>query len=584
MRRFVAVALSMLLTAALQCASATAQESPSDAYVSALRIMQALPEPPYATFESNFQAPAMHINLAAWQGYATLYLLLNKDVVSNVSWRTEYHADAHLTTLRTANGTQLVALSPIFDPTWSGAYDWLRYGLQGAPAPASASAQQNPTGLRTIALVTAISPGAYDVDDAGAAQCPSGSPARHLHLRARFAPEDHPLTDVIIDQTTNRFCSMRFTIGSSGLVYTMIGFMELHFGQVGKYWLVTGGNGNIAMQFFGQTYKESPITFNYSGVAFQPTKKALPRPPVFTAALFKHPASSRAAAPSPQAVVVANMASAAAPQPPIKTIVHVYAQQLCVTLRQNVARAIQGLRTNDAIFAQSNNAVADIGTALANTSHFSDIGRATNSSADYAGKNDIDPAVAMNQVKLMHLLAQVQHNLEEIQAALADSKRFPSPPVTNQDRTAANIKAYLEALAKQQEALLNALSGLAQTTEMQQLLARGDGTLGTTNDPAARPGHATPMVSMDDTALTYGDPLDSTDPSTRRADPSIAGGRRGGPNPMQSQAPQNTQVPAHMANNPLAPFFAASLQNEQSTHQAEDALAARVKTAVVSCP
>lgn len=572
-----ATALALGLSAMPLPASAQELSAPEQ-YVRALAAMQALPQPPYVTFESNFSAPDMRINLAPYDGYGTLYLSIGAGA-SSAMWRTDYRPAERRIVLETGNGTKLLALSPIFNPTWQGAYDWVRYGLQGAPARRPTEAVPQPPGtaqLKTIAIVSALSPGAYYVEDAGAQACPGGEPGRHLHLKPRFDPANHPLSDVVVDSKSERFCSMRFTLQSSGLVYAMNGWMELHFGQVGAYWLVTGGNGNIGMQFFGQQYKSSPIAFSYSNLAFEPVHVQIARKPVFTAALFRRPAPQPSSAP-----VVREVAAAQ----PLKTISHVRAIPLCTTLRENVARAIEGLRTNDAVVSQVSSAMDRLGRAYANQSSFARSSDARSSVAVFAGQHDTDPAVTMAQVDLSRLVAQLRHNLEIIYAVLNDKKRFPDPAVTEDDRAAARLKQQLLALAKAQEDLLNTASGMTDTLAMQQMIAQGDGLNGAVNEPAGQPGRGqAKMVGVNDKNVAFDDPLDEMNPSARRSDPAMSAGRVGGPSAAQSPVPASAQAPGTATNNPFERFYGATLQREIEAQKAEKTFASAIEGAAAKCP
>lgn len=531
--------------------------------------MQALPEPPYVTFQSAFSSPAMRIQVAPYEGYGALYLSIGAEP-SDVAWRTEYNTAAGRITLETASGTKLAALSPVFNPTWHGAYDWVRYGLQGAPAKqAQAAAQNGASGIKTIAAVTALSPGAYDVEPAGAQTCPDGTPGDHLRMHARLDPAAHPLTDVVIESSSDRICSMRFHLAGAGLVYSMTGWMQLDFRQIGKYWLIGGGNGEIAMQFFGEEYKHAPLAFAYSSVAFEPPKVPV-RPPVFTSALFRKPAAR---------------AVATAVPPALKTIEHVHAYPICTTLRENVLRAVEGLRTDDAIVGQLTSAVQDMGKAYAANTHFSRSGNDRASVGQFAGKEQADPALAASQMNLSRYIAQLRHNLDVIYATLNDPKRFPEPAVSEGDKQADGLKAQLLEIAKQQEALLNAASGMNDTLSMQQMIAQGDGTLGATNEPDGNVKRNTPIITgTQDKPVAFGDPLDEMDPSQRNGDPAMSAGRIGSASqPQASTTAQTSQMPSDLANNPLTRLYAGALQNEQAAQQAAAALAKAVGAAANKC-
>lgn len=577
MRRFLSAVLAFALGFGPVCAAFAQQESPADVYVRALGVMQSLPEPPYLTYQSTFSSPTVQINVAPYGGAGALFLALGRGP-SAVAWRTDYYGPTAQAVLVLQNGTKLNALSPIFNPTWRGAYDWLRYGLQGRPALGAQSAQPASTGLKTIAALTALSPGAYDVDAGGAQMCPGGTSGVHLRFHPRFDPDAHPLTDVVIDDASNRICSMRFRIGSKGLVYAMTGFMELHFAQAGRYWLVSGGSGDIVMQFFGEAYRHGSIDFAYTGVAFTPQETPV-RVPSFTAALFtRKPAKT-----GPAAVALA--AQPPKPAEQLKTIEHITAIPLCETLKQNVLQAIDGLRTNDAIALQMDTAVRDLAREAVAGSRFATTGQDRNTVNTYAGKDDPDPGLAMTQMQLSRYIAQIRHNLDLIYAALNDPKRFPSPAVTDSDKQAEKLKQALVALAKQQEKLLDSVSGMNDTLSMQQMMAQGDGTFGATNEPDGNTKRNVPAVTgVDDKPVSFGDPLDEMDPASRKTDPSISEGRIGGTTPGSgSAAAQNTATASDLSSNPLLRTYAGALQNEQQAQKAEAELASAVRNAAAKC-
>jgi hypothetical protein len=570
--------LAMLLCS-LAAPQARADDlSPSELYVRALAVMQRLPEPPYVSYRSTFSSSGMRISLARDRGYASLYLLIN-DLQSTLAVQTSYQSAEQRVLLGEPGAGDLVGLSPIFNPTWTGAYQWVRYGLQGKPPTlTSARPPVGPAGIATITVVDALSPGAYIVDDGGAQSCPNGAPGEHLQLRPRWDPMNHPLTDVVIDDDSSRFCSMRFGIASSGAMYTLTGYIELHFSSVANYWLVTGGNGNVGMQIFGRTYKQAPLAFAYTYLAFAPESvvAVAPRKPTFTAALFRRPTPART-----PAVPAAVAAVATATLPP--TIAHVATNALCETLQQNVLRAVAGLHTNDAIFERSNPMVLQMGQTLASVSHFGQSADTPNTMSVFSGKNDIDPSISMNQVQLSRLAQQIARNLQQIEAALNDPTRFPTPPRTRGDLQAAQIKAQLEALAQQQKQLLDAINGLADTTSMQQMMAQGDGMDGAINEGGGSPAH-NKIVGTNDTALTYNDPLDTMDPGSRNTNPTFVGGTIGGPKPNADQAAGSTQIPNALSGNPLGGLYANLLRNQQQLQQAEGVLSTNVKTAAAQCP
>ncbi len=168
------------------------------------------------------------------------------------------------------DGAQKHVETPIFNPTWSGVEAWMKYGFDGPPpgdaigqTSAAPSPTPNPHSPKTIAVVAAVDPGAYHIADGGSARCANGAPGHRLLLYALSKPEIHPLTSVVVDQATMRFCTMDFRMGAaSGLSFT--GAFELHLGAVGPYWLVQDGTADFQVRVLGLSAQHSRIAFAYS--------------------------------------------------------------------------------------------------------------------------------------------------------------------------------------------------------------------------------------------------------------------------------------------------------------------------------
>jgi hypothetical protein len=132
--------------------------------------------------------------------------------------------------------------SPLYDPTWNGAAAFARYGLHPPPAPSSAPVPATPgsNGMPVIGGVSVFTVAFYRLADGGAAVCPNGAAAEAVHLVAFRDPNTHPLTDVVIENQTQRMCSMRFQLHIDGAVaYAPV--VELHFAMVQDYYLSTDG-------------------------------------------------------------------------------------------------------------------------------------------------------------------------------------------------------------------------------------------------------------------------------------------------------------------------------------------------------
>jgi hypothetical protein len=285
--------------------------------VHAVEAMRALESPPYATYASNWKSTGLGFEFEQDRN------LIRIDVGFGSGFSSEQHYDAsyrradRILEFRNDAGDRLVGEGHLLEPTWAGAYDILRYGLRGtapaaivSPSPSGAPdtsapvADSAPTSgpsdaavaMQTvppaIGSVTAISPLYYRVFDNGTRACPGLGDGRALHLVARHDIQQHPLTDVVLDPTTGRFCSMTFVLKLSGLA-GLTGHYTIDFAPFGSYWLVSDGLIDINVRVFGIAAKHATLRWAISGVAtpaFIPDEAFVPPTPEPTEApRGKHP-------------------------------------------------------------------------------------------------------------------------------------------------------------------------------------------------------------------------------------------------------------------------------------------------------
>jgi len=118
------------------------------------------------------------------------------------------------------------------------------------------------------------------------------------------------------------------------------------------------------------------------------------------------------------------------------------AKGFCTTVRDNVAPAVLGLmKTDDLVGAGHRGALK---TA-------DDSRSSTNSALD------------LDYLYLRAVATRMSHNLDVIKKMLADEKRFPKNPVTEDDKFALVMKAQLQAAADRQAVALNHISGIVET-------------------------------------------------------------------------------------------------------------------------
>jgi D-alanyl-D-alanine carboxypeptidase len=226
-----------------------------DLYARAVATMRDLPEPRFLTFVFDVTLQGdISTTLLDRHGIAVFRIWTGPKCrpqgQPSGSWPTSHRASDDLSSIANTPQSHLLTHSALFNPTWTGAYDWLRFGIAGRPFGPRLSAQPSPAPneqLKTIGTVTALAPSSYRISAANAALCPGGQRGRHLVLAARNGDVwIHPLTDVTIDLASTRFCGMRFHSPAEAGV----SFAELHFGTVDGYWMTTSVDTDL--RGFGQ--------------------------------------------------------------------------------------------------------------------------------------------------------------------------------------------------------------------------------------------------------------------------------------------------------------------------------------------
>lgn len=139
-----------------------------------------------------------------------------------------------------AAGTRLALLKA----TWNGIDDWIRYGFEGDPTPATPRPSQTPPPdsgrLRVIASVASFGVAYYDVSDAGPSRCTNGDPGREMVLSPRGDAFKHPLRGATIDETTGLFCTMSFIAPVVALPGIAAGAnVQVHLARVDGYYMAT---------------------------------------------------------------------------------------------------------------------------------------------------------------------------------------------------------------------------------------------------------------------------------------------------------------------------------------------------------
>lgn len=265
----------MLLLHVLTLVSAVAAPpTPQQYYARALDTMNALPMPAYQTFDLRLKAGGAEISTSCSPGAGAAFSVgWGRGMHHDLQTQGEYSLSGNAAAIRESDGTYCRDDAALFKPAWAAMHDWMTYGISQPPSSpphrAPEGAPTNAPGLHTIASVTALAPAAYDVFERGAATCPSGTPGHALHLIARSDPDKHPLTDVVIETRTMRFCSMRFRLVNAVVAGTGAkGDMTVDFGENNGYWSVTHGYAVVSLRMLGVSLKHFSLDLSYADMQY----------------------------------------------------------------------------------------------------------------------------------------------------------------------------------------------------------------------------------------------------------------------------------------------------------------------------
>jgi hypothetical protein len=81
-------------------------------------------------------------------------------------------------------------------------------------------------------------------------------------------PDTHPLRRVVIDDTDRRFCMMRFALSGVDGPADYRGYVDLHFAQVGAYYLITDGFVDLRIDQDGSALDWARFPFVYNDITF----------------------------------------------------------------------------------------------------------------------------------------------------------------------------------------------------------------------------------------------------------------------------------------------------------------------------
>jgi hypothetical protein len=256
---------------------ASEQLAAPEQYAASLAVMNSLPQPRFVHFITAVDSQGVGVHLDSESNFAEFEVGFGSAFKRAVAWDTDLRVADIKALVKNESGKLLEIHSPVFKPVWPGAYQWVRYGLQGpviAPPPISASDDASSTtqipDSTVIGRVASIAPSAYRIEDGAPEACPGGDPGRHLHLTALRSPEKYPLTDVIVDGASQRICRMSFDLGKSS-AFSLTGTFQLDFGESSGYWMVKDGTAHLLFRLFGFGTKHADVNFVYQDVTVSPT-------------------------------------------------------------------------------------------------------------------------------------------------------------------------------------------------------------------------------------------------------------------------------------------------------------------------
>lgn len=143
----------------------------------------------------------------------------------------------------------------------------------------------------------------------------------------------------------------------------------------------------------------------------------------------------------------------------------VRSSSFCATLRGSVAPALSGLMRNDSLIALGRSANLEMNDETT-------YGGYLQSSFNQQGAAKVVQSPGRSSFfigRQRQIAATLEHNVETIETILADKQRFPEHPANEEQATLATIKAQLVVVVHEQRAVINMLSGEAETDALNQL-------------------------------------------------------------------------------------------------------------------
>jgi hypothetical protein len=146
-----------------------------------------------------------------------------------------------------------------------------------------------------------------------------------------------------------------------------------------------------------------------------------------------------------------------------------HSRGFCSTVRDNVAPSVLGLMKTDELIGASHRAMLKM-------------------AHDNASPTELE----IDGLYARKVVASMAHNLGVIKKLLADERRFPKKPLTDDDRLALLLKEQLQAAADKQNVALNHVNGILETKAMGQMRSdistQAASSVAIENKPHTEPG------------------------------------------------------------------------------------------------
>ena len=243
----------------------------------AIDAMRDVATPPYMRFHLELHGGDSGYTVVRLpDGRAQPYIQVGAPPYPNGSWDVAYRGVDGAEAIALDSGGSAISKLALFDPTWHGAYLWLRRGLlattqRALPSPVQGVPRATPSSEiqpDLIAVVAAFNGGPYRITDGGFANCGRTRPGRRLLMEPLHDPDSHPLRQVVIDDASGRFCTIRFALSATDGDAAYNGYVDVHFGNVGSYYLITDGFIDVRVNVDGATLDYARMPFVFSTVTF----------------------------------------------------------------------------------------------------------------------------------------------------------------------------------------------------------------------------------------------------------------------------------------------------------------------------